>query len=70
MTSFDSIAAGHCVMAILRGLPPAKTAALANRVWDAGIRLVEVPIASPHAVPALRAAVRAGACTRWGDRCP
>jgi 2-dehydro-3-deoxyphosphogluconate aldolase/(4S)-4-hydroxy-2-oxoglutarate aldolase len=61
MTSFDSIAAGHQVMAILRGLPPAETAALANRVWDAGIRLVEVPIASPHAVPTLRAAVRAGA---------
>jgi 2-dehydro-3-deoxyphosphogluconate aldolase / (4S)-4-hydroxy-2-oxoglutarate aldolase len=61
MTGFDSIAGGNRVMAILRGLPPAETAALANRVWDAGIRLVEVPIASPDAVAALREAVRAGA---------
>ena len=61
MTSFESIADGQRVMAILRGLPPAETVALANRIWDAGIRLVEVPIGSPEAVPALRAAVRAGA---------
>ena len=61
MTSFDSIAEGNRLMAILRGLPPADTAALANRIWDAGIRLVEVPIASTDAVAALRAAVRAGA---------
>lgn len=61
MTGFDSIASGQRVMAILRGLPPADTVALANRVWDAGIRLAEVPIASPDAVAALRSAVRAGA---------
>lgn len=61
MTGFDSIAEGSRLMAILRGLPPPDTAVLANRVWDAGIRLVEVPIASPDAVAALRAAVRAGA---------
>jgi Entner-Doudoroff aldolase len=61
MTSFDRIVGGQRLMAILRGLPAAETAALAHRIWDAGIGLVEVPIASPDAVAALRAAVEAGA---------
>ena len=61
MTGFDEIFADHRVMAILRGQPPAETVALAGRLWDAGLDLVEVPIGSPEAVPALRAAVAAGA---------
>ncbi|MET8348525.1 MULTISPECIES: bifunctional 4-hydroxy-2-oxoglutarate aldolase/2-dehydro-3-deoxy-phosphogluconate aldolase [unclassified Micromonospora] len=49
------------VMAILRGLPVAETVRLAGRAWDLGIDVVEVPVATADAVPALRAAVEAGA---------
>jgi Entner-Doudoroff aldolase len=58
---FDDLFGDQRVMAILRGLPPAETVALARRIWDAGIDTVEVPIATPDAVPAMRAAVAAGA---------
>jgi Entner-Doudoroff aldolase len=51
----------HRVMAILRGLPPDETVALAARLWDGGVRVLEVPIGTPEAVPSLRAAVVAGA---------
>ena len=59
--SFDVLFGDRPVMAILRGRPPAETVALANRIWDAGIGIVEVPIATPDAIPALRATVAAGA---------
>jgi len=49
------------VMAILRGLPPDETVRLATRLWDGGVRVLEVPIGTPEAVPSLRAAVAAGA---------
>lgn len=52
--------AGQRVMAILRGMSEQTTVELANRAWDLGIDLVEVPIQSPDALPALRAAVAAG----------
>ncbi|WP_285758378.1 bifunctional 4-hydroxy-2-oxoglutarate aldolase/2-dehydro-3-deoxy-phosphogluconate aldolase [Nocardiopsis ansamitocini] len=58
---FDEIFTGHRIMAILRGLPPTQTVELAVRAWDLGIDLVEVPIQTPAAVGALRAAVAAGA---------
>jgi Entner-Doudoroff aldolase len=58
---FDGILGGHRVMAILRGQPPEPTVALAHRLWDAGVELVEVPIGTPAAVPSLRAAIAAGA---------
>ncbi|GAA2617108.1 2-dehydro-3-deoxy-6-phosphogalactonate aldolase [Dactylosporangium fulvum] len=58
---FDRIVGAHRIMAILRGYGPAETAALAHRIWDAGIGLLEVPIGTPDALPALRAAVAAGA---------
>jgi 2-dehydro-3-deoxyphosphogluconate aldolase/(4S)-4-hydroxy-2-oxoglutarate aldolase len=52
---------GKCrVMAILRNLPAAETVRLASTAWDLGIDLVEVPIQTPDAVPALEAAIRAG----------
>ncbi|MBQ0977207.1 bifunctional 4-hydroxy-2-oxoglutarate aldolase/2-dehydro-3-deoxy-phosphogluconate aldolase [Micromonospora sp. M61] len=57
---FDHIFGGARVMAILRGLPVAETVRLAERAWDLGIDVVEVPVATPEAVPALRAAVQAG----------
>ncbi|MET8358577.1 bifunctional 4-hydroxy-2-oxoglutarate aldolase/2-dehydro-3-deoxy-phosphogluconate aldolase [Micromonospora sp. NPDC005171] len=58
---FDHIFGGARVMAILRGLPVAETVRLADRAWDLGIDVVEVPVATADAVPALRAAVEAGA---------
>ena len=59
-TDFDHIFGSARVMAILRGLPVAETVRLAERAWDLGIDVVEVPVATPDAVPALRAAVEAG----------
>lgn len=56
---FTDLFAGQQVMAILRGMSERATVELANRAWDLGIGLVEVPIQSPDAVPALRAAVAA-----------
>jgi 2-dehydro-3-deoxyphosphogluconate aldolase / (4S)-4-hydroxy-2-oxoglutarate aldolase len=58
---FDQIFGGARVMAILRGLPVAETVRLAERAWDLGIDVVEVPVATADAVPSLRAAVEAGA---------
>ncbi|MEV1159212.1 bifunctional 4-hydroxy-2-oxoglutarate aldolase/2-dehydro-3-deoxy-phosphogluconate aldolase [Micromonospora chokoriensis] len=58
---FDHIFGGARVMAILRGLPVAETVRLAERAWDLGVDVVEVPVATADAVPALRAAVEAGA---------
>ena len=54
---FDRIFGGERTMAILRGLPPDQTVALAQRLWDAGITVLEVPIATADAVESLRAAV-------------
>jgi len=58
---FDQIIGPHRVMAILRGHPPGQAVSLANRIWDAGVELVEVPIATADAVAALRAVIGAGA---------
>jgi 2-dehydro-3-deoxyphosphogluconate aldolase/(4S)-4-hydroxy-2-oxoglutarate aldolase len=55
----NEIFGDHRVMAILRGLPPDDTVALAARLWDGGVRVLEVPIGTPSAVPSLRAAVAA-----------
>ncbi|MEY9214125.1 bifunctional 4-hydroxy-2-oxoglutarate aldolase/2-dehydro-3-deoxy-phosphogluconate aldolase [Thermobifida halotolerans] len=51
---------GQRIMAILRGMSEHTTVELANRAWDLGMDLVEVPIQSSAALPALRAAVAAG----------
>ncbi len=58
-TSFDEMFASHRVMAILRGYTPRQTVQLCQRAWSAGIAVVEVPIQSAAALPALRAAVEA-----------
>jgi len=57
---FDRIIGDRRVMAILRGLPPDETVAVAGRLWDAGVELLEVPIGTPDAVASLAAAVAAG----------
>ncbi|SHN34434.1 bifunctional 4-hydroxy-2-oxoglutarate aldolase/2-dehydro-3-deoxy-phosphogluconate aldolase [Cryptosporangium aurantiacum] len=55
MLTFDEIFGEARIMAILRGLPPDETVALAERLWDAGVTVLEVPLASPHGLDALRA---------------
>lgn len=57
---FDRLFAGQRVMAIWRGLPADETVALSERVWDASVDLVEVPIGKPGQEEALAAAVQAG----------
>jgi 2-dehydro-3-deoxyphosphogluconate aldolase / (4S)-4-hydroxy-2-oxoglutarate aldolase len=61
MTYFDTLFDGRRVMAILRGLPPEETVALAEIAWGGGVDLVEVPIGQPGQEKALAAAVEAGA---------
>jgi Entner-Doudoroff aldolase len=61
MRSFEDVFGGGSLMAILRGFSPDRTAELAMRAWDLGIAAVEVPIGLPNQVPALVAAVHAGA---------
>ncbi|GLY98859.1 bifunctional 4-hydroxy-2-oxoglutarate aldolase/2-dehydro-3-deoxy-phosphogluconate aldolase [Actinoplanes sp. NBRC 103695] len=59
--NFDEILGRTRVMAILRGLPPDETVAVANRLWDNGVTVLEVPIGTPAAIAGLRAAVTAAA---------
>jgi Entner-Doudoroff aldolase len=66
MTGFDDILGGTSVMAILRGMPSGETVAVAGRLWDAGVTVLEIPIGSPDQIPALRAA--AGAARERGLR--
>ncbi|SDD05444.1 bifunctional 4-hydroxy-2-oxoglutarate aldolase/2-dehydro-3-deoxy-phosphogluconate aldolase [Glycomyces harbinensis] len=56
---FDRLFDGHRVMAIWRGLPADDTVELSERLWDAGLDLVEVPIGQPGQEAALAAAVKA-----------
>lgn len=57
---FERAFANRPVMAILRGMTPQRTVALAERAWDLGIDLVEVPVQADEAFAALDAAVQAG----------
>ncbi len=50
---------GVRVLVILRDLPAGETLRLAGRAWDLGIDVVEVPIRTPEAVPALKRVVAA-----------
>jgi 2-dehydro-3-deoxyphosphogluconate aldolase / (4S)-4-hydroxy-2-oxoglutarate aldolase len=59
--TFDEVFGNQRVMAILRGLTPGETVALAGKLWDLGVTVLEVPIGRPDQVAALSAAVRAGA---------
>jgi 2-dehydro-3-deoxyphosphogluconate aldolase/(4S)-4-hydroxy-2-oxoglutarate aldolase len=51
---------GVPIMAIFRNMPADQAVDLANRAWDLGIGLVEVPIQTPDALPSLEAVVAAG----------
>jgi len=50
---FDEAFATTQVMVIMRGLDAAASLHLAVRAWDAGVRMVEIPIQRPAAVEAL-----------------
>ncbi|MFJ2554620.1 MULTISPECIES: bifunctional 4-hydroxy-2-oxoglutarate aldolase/2-dehydro-3-deoxy-phosphogluconate aldolase [unclassified Streptomyces] len=54
------------VLGIFRGLTPGKTVEMCERAWDFGVELVEVPVQTRDALPALRAAI--GAAERLGKR--
>jgi 2-dehydro-3-deoxyphosphogluconate aldolase/(4S)-4-hydroxy-2-oxoglutarate aldolase len=57
---FEQLFGPQKLMAILRGLPPDETVALATRLWDAGVTVLEVPIGTPEAMQSLRDTVAAG----------
>jgi len=59
MTDFDAIFSGQRLMAIMRGYSPSRSVELAERAWDLGIGVVEVPVQTPESVQALRAVVSA-----------
>ena len=56
---FDRIFSRQQVMAILRGLSPAKTVEICELSWQAGIDVVEVPVQSQSAFASLDAAAQA-----------
>ncbi|MDT5034803.1 MAG: 2-dehydro-3-deoxyphosphogluconate aldolase / (4S)-4-hydroxy-2-oxoglutarate aldolase [Actinoplanes sp.] len=64
--TLDDIFHASKLMAILRGLSPDDTVTMANRLWDNGITVLEVPIATPAQLDSLRAA--AGAAAKRGLR--
>jgi 2-dehydro-3-deoxyphosphogluconate aldolase/(4S)-4-hydroxy-2-oxoglutarate aldolase len=59
--TFDNLFGTQRVMVILRGLAAKDTVAAAQRAWDAGVELLEVPIEAADQVPSLAATVAAGA---------
>lgn len=57
---FDAAFPGVSVMAIMRGLGREQSIALADRAWDLGIRLIEVPLQRDEDRRALDALVERG----------
>jgi 2-dehydro-3-deoxyphosphogluconate aldolase/(4S)-4-hydroxy-2-oxoglutarate aldolase len=49
------------LLGIFRGFGPAETTDLCSRAWAEGVRLVEVPVQRPDAMPSLKAAIDAAA---------
>lgn len=62
---FDPAAAHPPLVAILRGLPPADAAAIGLALYEAGFRLLEVPLNRPGALDAIAALVAALPCDAW-----
>lgn len=60
-TWFGERFAGTRALVIARGLSPEATVALAERVWDAGVTMLEVPVQGAVGLAALRAAAGAAA---------
>jgi 2-dehydro-3-deoxyphosphogluconate aldolase/(4S)-4-hydroxy-2-oxoglutarate aldolase len=58
--TFDELLAGRVLVVILRGLPPDRTVALAETVWDSGAGIVEVPVQDQAGLTALEMTVQAG----------
>lgn len=58
---FDRAFADQRLMAILRGMSPAKTVALCEKAWEVGIDMIEVPIQSAAVLEAFHAAADAAA---------
>jgi 2-dehydro-3-deoxyphosphogluconate aldolase/(4S)-4-hydroxy-2-oxoglutarate aldolase len=49
------------LLGIFRGFEPTETTELCQKAWAEGVRLVEVPVQRPDALPSLKAAVDAAA---------
>ena len=62
--SFTAALAMMPVIAILRGLKPDEAEGIGDALYDAGIRIVEVPLNSPDPVASIRRLV-----SHLGDRC-
>ncbi|MFC3996705.1 bifunctional 4-hydroxy-2-oxoglutarate aldolase/2-dehydro-3-deoxy-phosphogluconate aldolase [Nocardiopsis sediminis] len=56
---FDHHLARNPVLGIFRNLGPEETVEMCEKAWEFGAELVEVPVQSPEALPALRAALAA-----------
>lgn len=63
---FENMFSRSPVMAILRGMGPERTVALAHRAWDLGVRSVEIPLQTPQDLESLRAVVAAGRDRGYG----
>jgi 2-dehydro-3-deoxyphosphogluconate aldolase / (4S)-4-hydroxy-2-oxoglutarate aldolase len=50
----------HPVVGIFRGLGPGETVEMCERAWAFGVGVVEIPVQTPDALPALRAALAEG----------
>lgn len=59
MISWDTAFAGNPMIAILRGLVPERAVDTASVLFDAGFRIVEVPLNSPRPLASIEAIARA-----------
>ena len=57
--AFDAALAACPLVAILRGLTPAEAVPVAQALWDAGLRILEVPLNSPDPLQSIAAISRA-----------
>jgi 2-dehydro-3-deoxyphosphogalactonate aldolase len=60
----DALLAELPIVAILRGVTPARIQGIAAALFEAGIRAIEVPLNSPQAFKSIEALAKA-----FGDRC-
>lgn len=60
----DALLAELPLVAILRGVTPAKILGVAGALFDAGIRAIEVPLNSPEAFTSIESLAK-----EFGDRC-